>query len=154
MGKLGTIAGGHKDTVDAAENILKDGGNVHSSIDFEAVSDELQCPSLGDDQKPVFLPDPEKDFFNFDGDDNGWGCTTGFPAPDYFTKNFEENGNSWHFQFVDEDGKPIDLTDENVQISCDNVREELKPIHLPDPKKDPYGLDGDDDRKGCESTNN
>ena len=27
MGKLGTIAGGHKDTVDAAENILKDGGN-------------------------------------------------------------------------------------------------------------------------------
>tara|TARA_Y100000768_G_C23940817_1_gene665030 strand:+ start:125 stop:1192 length:1068 start_codon:yes stop_codon:yes gene_type:complete len=134
--------------------ILKDGGNVHSRIDFEAVKDELQCPSLGNDQKPVFLPDPEKDFFNFDGDDNGWGCTNGFPAPDYFTKNFEENGNSWHFQFVDEDGKPIDLTDENVQISCDNVREELKPIHLPDVKKDPYGLDGDDDKKGCESTNN
>ncbi len=27
MGAFGTIAGGHKDTVDAAENILKDGGN-------------------------------------------------------------------------------------------------------------------------------
>ena len=27
MGDFGTIAGGHKDTVDAAENILKDGGN-------------------------------------------------------------------------------------------------------------------------------
>ena len=28
MGKFGAIAGGHKDTVDAAENILKDGGNA------------------------------------------------------------------------------------------------------------------------------
>ena len=27
MGDFGTVAGGHKDTVDAAENILKDGGN-------------------------------------------------------------------------------------------------------------------------------
>tara|TARA_B100002051_G_C16666831_1_gene602202 strand:- start:45 stop:1217 length:1173 start_codon:yes stop_codon:yes gene_type:complete len=124
--------------------ILKDGGNVYCYIDFEAVTDELDCDSLGNDQKPVFLPNRENDLFHFDsvGLGDGWGCTKDNPIPDYFTQSFEANDNSWHFQFEDEYGKPIDLTDENVRIICENVPDELVPIYLPDKENDPYDLDG------------
>ena len=123
--------------------ILKDGGNVHSLIDFQAVKDEVNCLTLGDDQKPVFLPDPEKDFFNLDsvGIGDGWGCTKGFPVPIYYTKNFERNGNTWFFEFTKEDG----------DMDCEHVPVEAKPIYLSDAENDPYLLDewGVGDGVGC-----
>ena len=121
--------------------ILKNGKDIETFVDRE--TGQLDCPMLGDDAKPVFLPDPENDPHDLDGDDNGWGCTVGFPAPIYYTKNFEENGNSWFFEFKKENGN----------MDCSDVPSEAKPIHLNDPEDDPHDLDGNgnkvDDGVAC-----
>ena len=45
MGEFGTIAGGHKETVDSARNILKDGGNAFDAA-VAGVFSSLVCEYL------------------------------------------------------------------------------------------------------------